>query len=444
MRRIPDGVVRNDWRQLIRSQGLIYNDTDLPDGTVASYWREGPFYTFSAAEIEQLHADARTLFAMCVDAGDYLADRPDVMSKMGIPDWAQEQVVASWQEEPACGSVYGRFDVRYGGSSELDPHTEHNGVDPTLARLKLYEFNADTPTSLLESALLQWSWFTDTGQGADQWNSLHEDLVDAFRRNLQLVEHQLGGRPVVYFACSSEDHSGEDVMNVLTLKQACAAAGYETREIFMEDIFCATEDGRFYEYSGAPGVAPRHLDVVVKLYPWETMVADQFGKRAFIDMRAAGRMSRDGRRVEKGTVWIEPPYKMLWSNKGLLAVLWKLFGTDPERGQLLLPAYFEDEKPAGMTSYARKPLLGREGANVSLVETGRELAATGGSYGKQGWVVQELAVLPNFPDLEGDNHPVLGIWMVDGEPAGLGIRESRGYVTDNLSSFAPHTIGYQA
>jgi glutathionylspermidine synthase len=33
--------------------------------------------------------------------------------------------------------------------------------------------------------------------------------------------------------------------------------------------------------------------------------------------------------------------------------------------------------------------------------------------------------------------------VVDGEPAGLGIRESDGLITDNLSYFVPHTIDYR-
>jgi len=34
--------------------------------------------------------------------------------------------------------------------------------------------------------------------------------------------------------------------------------------------------------------------------------------------------------------------------------------------------------------------------------------------------------------------PVLGSWVIDGESAGLGIRESDGPVTNNLSRFVPH------
>lgn len=99
-----------------------------------------------------------------------------------------------------------------------------------------------------------------------------------------------------------------------------------------------------------------------------------------------------------GTVWIEAPYKMLWSNKGLFAVLWQLFQDDP-RSKWLLPTYFEKEAPASLTRYARKPLLAREGADVTLHLDGKVLDATPrGQYGKEGYVVQELAVLPAFRD----------------------------------------------
>jgi glutathionylspermidine synthase len=33
---------------------------------------------------------------------------------------------------------------------------------------------------------------------------------------------------------------------------------------------------------------------------------------------------------------------------------------------------------------------------------------------------------------------VLGSWLVDGKPCGIGIREPDGYVTTNVSRFVPH------
>jgi len=134
------------------------------------------------------------------------------------------------------------------------------------------------------------------------------------------------------------------------------------------------------------------------------MLGEQFAKQCFRDM---GDPRRDS------TVWIEPPYKMLWSNKGLLPILWHLYGDDPEKKDLLLPAYFESERPDWMTSYVRKPLLGREGANVSIIVDGVTQASAPGDYGGP-FVCQAFAPLPAYPDPKGGEwHPVLGVWMID-------------------------------
>jgi glutathionylspermidine synthase len=75
---------------------------------------------------------------------------------------------------------------------------------------------------------------------------------------------------------------------------------------------------------------------------------------------------------------------------------------------------------------------------VTLVENPTE-------YGSDGrFVVQELLELPSFDGLEGTVHPVIGAWLIDGEPAGMGIREglgTDGLVTRDNCNFLPHTVG---
>ena len=58
---------------------------------------------------------------------------------------------------------------------------------------------------------------------------------------------------------------------------------------------------------------------VFKLYPWEWMVHEEFADAALARMGD-----------EQGqTVWIEPIWKMMWSNKGILPVLWRLYPDHP-------------------------------------------------------------------------------------------------------------------
>jgi glutathionylspermidine synthase len=104
----------------------------------------------------------------------------------------------------------------------------------------------------------------------------------------------------------------------------------------------------------------------------------------------------------------------------------------------LLPAYFEDDPNAAKlgTSFVRKPLYSREGANVALVSAGTTLVEQEGPYGAEGFIRQALAPLPNF----SDQYAVLGSWLVDHAPCGLSIREDENPITGNTSRFLPHAI----
>ncbi len=53
---------------------------------------------------------------------------------------------------------------------------------------KLLEYNADTPTSIFEAAVFQWTWLEQAierniiPKRADQFNSIHERLIDAWKK----------------------------------------------------------------------------------------------------------------------------------------------------------------------------------------------------------------------------------------------------------------------
>ncbi|KAJ0161827.1 putative acid--amine ligase YgiC [Colletotrichum tanaceti] len=414
MRRIPVKKRPNALR-LVQSQGLVFADHAGPHES-EPYWPDDRYYSFTSEEIKLLERAVKDVFDMCCDAAEYIVHHPDVMKKMAIPEFAFKQIIESWNREPAWGSVYARFDICFGGLQHPDPR---------LRTPKFYEFNADTPLTLLESGCIQWLWLEQTGCGNDQFNNINEYLVEAWKRNLTLIDEKLGFKPTVYFATCNSDSSGEDYMNAMVLMDTCRIAGWETKSIYMAEIGISMEDGRFYDIEG------NHIDVIFKLYPWEYMVEDIPGKVCFTDMGSSD-----------GTIWIEAPYKMLWSNKALFAVLWSLF-KDDERSRWLIPTYFEgDDVPASLTRFARKPILSREGGGITLEADGRVIQHSAHkSYGKEGYVVQELALPPEFKDSEGRSYyPVVGIWMVDGESAGMGIRESATPITTSFAAFVPHSI----
>jgi glutathionylspermidine synthase len=150
---------------------------------------------------------------------------------------------------------------------------------------------------------------------------------------------------------------------------------------------------------------------IFKLYPWEWLMNDFFGR--YLE--------------QSGLVLIEPAWKMILSNKGLLPILWEL---NPRHPNLLEasfePGHFRD-------NYVSKPLLSREGGNINIYRNGM-VEEFEGTYGGQGTVFQELAKIPCF----SGNYPVIGSWIICGEPAGIGIREETSLVTTNASRFVPH------
>jgi glutathionylspermidine synthase len=86
-------------------------------------------------------------------------------------------------------------------------------------------------------------------------------------------------------------------------------------------------------------------------------------------------------------------------------------------------------------TFVAKPFLAREGSNIEVVDRGQTLARTRGEYSDGLTIYQELYPLRNF----GNGYPVIGSWVVDGEAAGMGVRED-GLITGNQARFIPHII----
>jgi glutathionylspermidine synthase len=362
---------RAGWRDTVESTGLTYHTHDT-----GPYWDESACYELTAAEVDTLEAAARALHFLCIDAAEQVIAR-DWWSRLGIPDVAVPAIVRSWERDDF--SLYGRFDFAFDGQGAP----------------KLLEYNADTPTALVEAAVTQWFWLQDTRPDADQFNSLHERLIAAWRR---------WGGASLHFA-SVKDHI-EDEQTVLYLRDTCEQAGVATTPVYIEDIGWDRVQHRFVDLAG------KSVGECFKLYPWEWMWTEAF----------APHLDADPVR------FIEPAWKMLLGNKGLLPVLWELFPDHPN----LLPAYDRPEPLGGR--YVRKPKLSREGANITWVEGGVAQAETEGAYGAEGHVFQAIGPTLSFDG----NHPVFGVWVVDHEPAGLGIREDTQRITGNLSRFIPH------
>lgn len=382
---------RPDWRSCAERDGFLFHTLDGEP-----YWDETAYYAFSLKEIEDdLEAPTATLDGMCRELVARAVADERIFKRLGIPERFWNYIAASWKRDE--GSLYGRFDLRYDGNGPA----------------KLLEYNADTPTSVFETAVFQWRWLDDAKArravpgDADQFNSLHDRLIAGWRT---LLRQPGGAAPAkVYFAGMLDDP--EDAGTLAYMADTARQAGAATQPIAMAAIG-RLPNGTFVDEANKP------IAFAFKLYPWEWMFRERFG--AFLPGAA--------------TRWIEPPWKAILSNKGILPLLWAMFPRHPN----LLPAYFEDDpKRAELgDAYVRKPLHSREGANVEMVSGGTIIDQAEGPYGGEARVVQALAPLPVFDG----NHVVLGSWFAAGSPAGLSMREGAGPITRNSSRFLPHAI----
>jgi glutathionylspermidine synthase len=364
--------VRANWRERCEEAGFTYHSMG------GTYWDETARYAFSTAQIDELEATTEELHRLCLAAVEHVV-RQRRFAEFAIPEPLWSLVADSWaRREP---SVFGRFDLSWSGEGAA----------------KLLEYNADTPTALLEASVVQWHWLEDTRPDADQFNSLHEKLIERWRD----LRTQAPVTANLHLACVKE--SEEDFGNIEYMRDCALQAGWDARQLFIEDLGW---DGRHFIDAADEPVA-----MLFKLYPWEWLAREEFG--AYLPAR----------RVQ----FIEPAWKMLLSNKALLVVLWELNYGHPN----LLPAYFDEDRFAG--EYARKPLLAREGANVTLRRGLTELRQEG-AYGAEGFVYQGLAPLPQFDG----RYAVIGSWIVGDAAAGIGIREDDSPITKNSSRFIPH------
>lgn len=371
---------REDWKAQAEEFGFLFH-TIYGD----KYWDESAYYQFTLQQVENdLEDSTEEIHKMCLEVVDCVTRDDELMRKFQIPEGQWDFVRTSWKNGDP--SLYSRIDLAYDGKVPA----------------KLYENNGDTPTSLYEAGFWQWLWLEQQMQSnklsnaSDQFNSLQDKIVERFR-----TLHAMNPDKYLYFSCCRD--TVEDRGTVQYLEDCAKEAGIYTKFVYIEDIG-ADNEGRYTDTDDYV------IDWCFKLYPWEFMFRE--------DYKFLGKNK---------TIWLEPAWKSIVSNKALLPMLWKMFPGHPN----LLPSFFEEEKHKADVDLVRKPLFSREGANIQL--DGKE---SEGPYGEEGYIYQAKHLLPNF----NDNYTVIGSWLVDGQPAGLSIREDKNLITQDTSRFLPHII----
>ncbi|MDY7098758.1 MAG: glutathionylspermidine synthase family protein [Pseudomonadota bacterium] len=379
--------MRPNWQAVADENGFIFHHVD---GEI--YWDESACWQFTLREVEDEIEDPTTeLYAMCLALVDEACTDQQVMERLAIPQSMWDPIADSWKRGDS--SLYGRFDFAYDGSGPA----------------KMLEFNADTPTSVYETAFFQWRWLEDMiearelPENTDQFNRLHEALVERFQQIFTPGS-------LCHFSAVAEHI--EDRATVLYFEDLANQAGLETRFVDIEKIGL-DEDGQFMDPEGL------RIGALFKLYPWEDMMREEFADKV------AG----------SETVFLEPAWKAILSNKAILPLLWERHAGHRN----LLPSYFagtEEGDAMAAGAHVYKPFFSREGADIALNDGTREHRGPEQGYGEEGAIVQAYAPIAR----DGDNHAVIGSWVVGDDPAGMSIREDASPITRDLARFLPHII----
>ena len=382
----------------------------LPDDTLQQLgftWhtdRDGTHYVadelvlVSDAEAEAYYEAANTLYDMYVQAAEYVIEN-ELFFDLGIPFNLVEPIKKSWEND-VHWHVYGRFDLA-------------GGIDG--AQIKLIEFNADTPTGLYESAVLQWALLKHNGlDEARQFNNIYEALLQNFRRLITLFddpddfEKFYDGWKILF---SSVEGNDEEEVTTKLLRQIATDAGFATGFEFLQNV--RFDDEGIFDASDNP------YEYWFKLYPWEDIATDEPELAVLL-----GNIMQNQK-----AIILNPAYTLLFQSKGMMKILCDLFPDSP----YLLRTSFE---PLEGTKQVEKRMFGREGANTKIIGSdGSVLHSTEGPYGNYRPVYQAYAEFPQ--DRDGNRYQA-GVFFAY-EACGLGFRRG-GEILDNMSKFVGHVL----
>lgn len=375
--------------------------------SIGFYWHtdedKTPYVADELVVVSQEEADAyyeatNELYDMFAAAGEYVI-KNELFHELNIPFNLIEMIKQSWEND-IHWHLYGRFDLA-------------GGIDGKP--IKLIEFNADTPTSLFETAIVQWALLKfNKMDERSQFNNLYEAIKENFKRLIVLegdtedFAKSYDGWKILF---SSIKGSIEDENTTKLLQSAANEAGFTTDFAFVDDVGFDGKEGIFKE--------EENFEYWFKLIPWENIGIEE-GDLALV--------LREIMENQKAII-LNPAYTLMFQSKAFMKILWDLYPNHP----LLLETSYA---PLVGKKQVEKRAFGREGANtVILDEKNAVIAMQEGEYGNFIPIYQEYVEFPK--DKNGDSYQA-GVFFAY-EACGLGFRKG-GLILDNYSKFVGHVL----
>jgi len=349
-------------------------------------------------EAQAYYEATNKLYDMFVEAAEYVIEN-NLFFELGIPFNLVDTIKKSWEND-VHWHIYGRFDLA-------------GGIDNKP--IKLIEFNADTPTALFESALLQWAILKHNNMDEDkQFNNIYEAITNNFKRLITLFEDtdefekSYDGWKILFSSISNNE---EEEATTKLLQQMATDAGFATHFEYLENI--EFDENGIYDADG------NSYEYFFKLYPWEDIA---------IDEPELATTLKNIIQNQKAII-LNPAYTLIFQSKGIMKILYDLFPESP----YLLKTSFEEMKGV---KQVQKPLFGREGANVKIIEAdGSVSSQTDGAYDNFAKIYQEYVP---FAQDDFKNKYQAGVFFAY-EACGVGFRKG-GEILDNMSKFVGHVI----
>lgn len=363
-----------------------------------SAYVDNALVSISKEEAEAYYKVGNELYGMYVEAAEYVIEN-ELFFELGIPFNLIDAIKKSWEND-VHWHIYGRFDLA-------------GGIDGKP--IKLIEFNADTPTALFETALLQWALLKENQlDESHQFNNLYEAIRENFKRLITLFDDpqtfatHYEGWKILFSSIST---NAEEETTTKLLQQMATDAGFNTSFEYLENVHF-DEEG-IYDAQG------NQYEYWFKLFPWEDIA---------IDEPELATTLTEIMQNQKAII-LNPAYTLLFQSKGMLKILYDLF---PDSPYLLQTS---DESLEGVKQ-VEKAVFGREGANTKIIDPqGKTLLQTDGPYANYKKIYQEYTEFAS--DAAGAKYQA-GVFFAY-ESCALSFRKG-GEILDNMSKFVGHTI----
>lgn len=354
------------------------------------------YFVLSKSAQDLLEHATNELHNLFMHATDYVLENDHLLQYFNLPEVILPKIRNSWDNR-LNELITSRFDFA------VTPHG-----------LKVYEYNCDSASCYMETGKVQgkWSKHYQVEEGEDAGEDLFKHLVRAWKKS--------HARKLVHIL---RDDDAEEKYHALFMQQALHAAGLASKIVVGLDGLQRNSSGAVVDADGD------EVKWVWKTWAWETAL-DQIRQESELPSGDSKALRLSDVLLQDDIMVYEPLWSLIPSNKAILPVLWSLFPNHP----LLLNSAFELSDDLKISGYVIKPIVGRCGANISLLDKDENfLVTSGGKFHSQDTIYQQLFPLP----LVGGYYTQVCTYTAAGVYAGAGVRVDKSMIINKDSDCLP-------